>query len=85
VIEQAYAQQQGQSGPYEKFLNRRLARAKLWVDPRYGRVRRSRQGVAIEPRTPPAPQSRPTTTTQPGTGQPSTGQPSTGQPQTPTP
>jgi parvulin-like peptidyl-prolyl isomerase len=69
VIEQAY-EQQGAGGPYAELLNRRLNRAKVWVDPRYGRVRRDERGVVIVPTPPPDPPERPTpSTTQPGLGQ----------------
>lgn len=63
VIQEAYAQQQGQATPITTFLNQRLKRSKLWVDPRYGTVERTAAGVAIAPPKTPKPKSRPTTTT----------------------
>ena len=80
VIEEAYAQQQGQDNPLTAFLNQRLKSSKLWVDPRYGTVKRTAAGVAIAPPKTPKPKSRPTTTTTVApTGQAPTGQAPTGQ------
>ncbi len=43
VIEEAYAQQQGQDNPLTAFLNKELKGSKLWVDPRYGSVEPDRR------------------------------------------
>ena len=87
VIQEAYAQQQGQDNPLTAFLNQRLKSSKLWVDPRYGTVRRTAAGVAIAPPKTPKPKTRPstTTTTVAPTGQAPTGQGSTSPSSTPAP
>lgn len=68
------AVQQNQN-PVSTFVNRKLAKAKLRVDPRYGKVVRDAQGTRIEPPTAPEPRTRPspettssTTPLQGGTG-----------------
>jgi parvulin-like peptidyl-prolyl isomerase len=71
VIEQAYAQQQ--ENPLTAFINRALLGSKIWVDPRYGTVKRTKQTVTVVPPKAPNPQSRPgsaTTTTSSPTGAP---------------
>jgi PPIC-type PPIASE domain len=60
VIEQFYAQQQ--ESPVAAFVNQRLVKAKVWVDPRYGTVRRANKTVTIVPPKTPNPRSSPTTT-----------------------
>jgi parvulin-like peptidyl-prolyl isomerase len=91
VIQEAYAQQQGQDSPLTAFLNQKLKSSKLWVDPRYGTVKRTAAGVAIAPPKTPKPKTRPTTTTtvaptgQAPTGQAPTGQGSTSPSSTPAP
>jgi parvulin-like peptidyl-prolyl isomerase len=85
VIEEAYAQQQGQDNPLTAFLNQRLKSSKLWVDPRYGTVKRTAAGVTIAPPKAPKPKTRPTTTTVPATGQAPTGQAPSSQTPTPAP
>jgi foldase protein PrsA len=60
VIEQFYAQQQ--ESPVAAFVNQRLVKAKVWVDPRYGSVRRANKTVTIVPPKTPNPRSSPTTT-----------------------
>ena len=73
TIKQALAQQQ--QDPLTALVERQLRRAKLWVDPRYGKISRTKQGVAIVPPTPRAPREQPSTSTTTGAG---TGQPQTG-------
>ncbi len=86
VLEEAYAQQQGQANPLTTFLNQQLKRSKLWVDPRYGTVKRTAAGVTIAAPKSPNPKSRPTTTTTVApTGQAPTGQAPSSQTPTPSP
>ncbi len=51
--------QQQQSSPMTQFINRQLLKRKVWVDPRYGRVSRSKAVVTILPPTAPNPRSEP--------------------------
>lgn len=73
TIAQALAQQQ--QDPLTALVERRLRKAKLWVDPRYGKISRTKQGVTITPPTTRTPREQPSTstTTRAGTGQPQTG------------
>jgi PPIC-type PPIASE domain len=68
VMEQFFQQQQGD--PMAKFINAQLLKTKqVWVDPRYGTVKRTKLVVRIEPPVVPNPRSNPvepTTTTVPG-------------------
>lgn len=77
AIEQAVAQQR--QDPLTALVQRRLGKAKLWVDPRYGHISRGPQGVQIKPPKERVPREQPPNTTAPdGTGQPQTGSPQTG-------
>jgi parvulin-like peptidyl-prolyl isomerase len=51
------------SPPMTQFINNRLLKAKIWVDPRYGSV--ARGPVRIEPPRPPEPRSKPAPSTAP--------------------
>jgi hypothetical protein len=69
--------------PVQPAIARFLNRAKVTVDPRYGKVDRSGGGFTIAPPSPPSVKSRPATTTTtapapPGAGAPAGGQPTTG-------
>lgn len=56
-VVQAYTQQNGD--PFATYVNRLFARAKLWVDPRYGTLRRSGGDVRLVAPSPPSPRSKP--------------------------
>jgi foldase protein PrsA len=68
LLEAAYVQQTA-GDPLEKFLNQRLKKSKLWVDPRYGKVSRSAATVTIVPPQAPKPKSKPADTPSSSTGQ----------------
>lgn len=55
--------QQQQQNLLPDFVARKLAKAKLTVDPRYGRVVSDDQGTRIEPPATPEPRTRPTSAT----------------------
>jgi hypothetical protein len=60
VAESLFAQ--NQESPVAAFVNARLLKSKIWIDPRYGRVKRAGRTVTLLPPTPPNPRSSPTTT-----------------------
>ena len=51
--------EQQQPSPITKFVNAQLLRRKVWVDPRYGTVNRTKVAITIVPPVPPAPKSKP--------------------------
>ncbi len=60
--------QQQEATPLTKFVNSQLLKRHVWVDPRYGRVNRTKAVITIVPPTAPNPKSEPaepTTTTKP--------------------
>jgi foldase protein PrsA len=76
-LAQTQYQQQTES-PLARLINAALLKADIWVDPRYGNVRKTNGTVVVQPPTAPNPQERPTSTSTPATGNPSAGNPSTG-------
>lgn len=80
LVESQYQQQT--ENPLAKLINAALLRADIFVNPRYGTLRRTNGTVVIQPPAAPNPQQRPTSTSSPATGNPSAGNPSTGNPST---
>lgn len=62
---------QQQTRPIQTFIDNQLVRRKIWVDPQYGTVRRSKTAITIIPPQPPKPRSEPAepdSTTTPAAG-----------------
>jgi parvulin-like peptidyl-prolyl isomerase len=80
LVEAQFKQQTESS--LAKLINAALFKADIWVDPRYGTVRKTNGTVVVQPPTAPNPKQRPPASTTPATGNPSAGNPSTGNPST---